>query len=66
MLFQPPFSGGLGEAVAGALSTEPGVSVTRMAVQGVPRSGKPDELMALFQIDAAAIVAKVKALVGCA
>ena len=54
--------GGLGDAVAGALSAE-GVKVHKLAVMELPRSGKSAELMAKYGIDAAAIVAKVKALV---
>jgi transketolase len=53
--------GGLGDAVAGELSVE-GIRVHKMAVNGMPRSGKPDELLAHFGIDADAIVKKVKAL----
>ena len=53
--------GGLGDAVAGELSSE-GVKVHKLAVNGLPRSGQAAELMAHFKIDAAAIVAKVKSL----
>jgi transketolase len=53
--------GGLGDAVAGELSSE-GVKVHKLAVNGLPRSGKAEELLAHFKIDAAAIVAKVKSL----
>jgi transketolase len=53
--------GGLGDAVAGELSCE-GVKVHKLAVNGIPRSGHPAELMAAFGIDAAAIVKKVKSL----
>jgi transketolase len=53
--------GGLGDAVAGELSCE-GVKVHKLAVNGIPRSGHPAELMAFFGIDAAAIVKKVKSL----
>jgi transketolase len=53
--------GGLGDAVAGELSSE-GVKVHKMAVNGLPRSGHAAELMAAFGIDAAAIVKKVKSL----
>ena len=53
--------GGLGDAVAGELSSE-GVKVHKLAVNGLPRSGKAEELMAAFGIDAAAIVKKVKSL----
>jgi len=53
--------GGLGDAVAGELSVN-GVKVHKLAVVGMPRSGKPEELIAHFGIDAAAIVKKVKSL----
>ncbi len=53
--------GGLGDAVAGELSAE-GIKVHKLAVNGVPRSGKAEELLAYFGIDAAAIVKKVKSL----
>jgi transketolase len=53
--------GGLGDAVAGELSSE-GVKVHKLAVHGLPRSGHAAELMAAFGIDAAAIVKKVKTL----
>ena len=53
--------GGLGDAVAGELSSE-GVKVHKLAVNGLPRSGHAAELMASFAIDAAAIVKLVKSL----
>ena len=53
--------GGLGDAVAGELSAE-GIKVHKLAVNGLPRSGKAEELLAYFGIDAAAIVKKVKSL----
>jgi transketolase len=53
--------GGLGDAVAGELSVD-GIKVHKLAVNGVPRSGKAEELLAHFGIDAAAIVKKVKSL----
>jgi len=53
--------GGLGDAVAGELSTD-GIKVHKLAVTALPRSGKPEELLAHFGIDAAAIVKKVKSL----
>lgn len=53
--------GGLGDAVAGELSVD-GVKVHKLAVRELPRSGKPEELLARFGIDAAAIVQKVKSL----
>jgi len=56
--------GGLGEAVLSALA-ERGVAarVTRLAVTDMPRSGKPDELLAAYGIDAAAIANAARALV---
>jgi transketolase len=54
--------GGLGDAVAGELSAD-GVKVHKLAVRELPRSGKAEELLAKYGIDAAAIVQKVKALV---
>jgi transketolase len=53
--------GGLGDAVAGELSAD-GIKVHKLAVTEVPRSGKAEELLAKFGIDATAIVKKVKAL----
>nr|XP_056712135.1 transketolase-like protein 1 [Euleptes europaea] len=52
--------GGIGEAVAAAVSGEPGLLVQSLAVSGVPRSGKPAELLDLFGISAKKIVAAVK------
>ena len=54
--------GGLGEAVAGELSVD-GIRVHKLAVFETPRSGKPEELMAKYGIDSAAIIKKVKSLV---
>ena len=53
--------GGLGDAVAGELSME-GIRVHKLAVTGLPHSGKAEELLAKFGIDAAAIAAKVRSL----
>lgn len=52
--------GGLGDAVDQAVSGR--APVIRLAVNGIPRSGAPAELMAHFGIDAAAIVKAVQAL----
>lgn len=54
--------GGIGEAVASALS-ETGVRVYRIGVVGIPHSGPPDALVTKFGIDAAAIADKVRAVV---
>ena len=53
--------GGLGDAVAGELSMD-GIKVHKMAVTELPHSGKAEELLAKYGIDAAAIVKKVKSL----
>jgi transketolase len=53
--------GGLGDAVAGELSME-GIKVHKLAVTHLARSGKPEELLAWYGIDAAGIVKKVKSL----
>jgi transketolase len=53
--------GGLGDAVAGALSVE-GIKVHKLAVFELPRSGKPEELLAKYGLDSAAIEKKVRSL----
>ena len=55
--------GGIGDAVAGAVSKE-GIKVHKLAVNDIPRSGKPEELMDMFAISANAIVRTVRRLVG--
>jgi transketolase len=52
-------SGGIGDAVARAVAPA-GLSVTRLAVSMIPRSGKPDELLDKFGISARHIVAAVR------
>ncbi len=55
--------GGIGEAVAGALvDAGLAVSIVRLAVSGMPTSGKPDELLAAAGIDASAIADAVRGL----
>ena len=49
------FSGGLGDAVAHAVAAA-GLTVKRLAVPEIPRSGKPDELLDKFGISARHIV----------
>ena len=51
--------GGLGDAVLDAVATE-GICVHKLAVTGIPRSGKPDELLERHGINANAIIQKVK------
>ena len=53
--------GGLGDAVLDAVATQ-GVYVHKLAVTGMPRSGKPEELLEYHGIGANAIVQKVKEL----
>jgi transketolase len=52
-------SGGIGDAVARAVAPA-GLAVTRLAVQEIPRSGKPEELLDKFGISARHIVAAVR------
>ncbi|XP_037687425.1 transketolase-like protein 2 [Choloepus didactylus] len=52
--------GGIGEAVCAAVSGEPDILVHQLAVSGVPRSGKPSELLDMFEISARHIIAAVK------
>jgi len=54
--------GGLGQAVAYELCNTD-IKIECLAVTKLPRSGKPAELMAFEEIDAAAIVKKVKEIV---
>jgi transketolase len=54
--------GGLGEAVLSALAGQE-FAFTHLAVREMPRSGKPDELLAAFGIDADAIAAAARSLV---
>nr|CAH8831662.1 unnamed protein product [Trichobilharzia regenti] len=57
--------GGIGDAVSAALS-QSGVihTVHRLGITEIPHSGKPDELIAKYGIDAKAIVRAVKTLLG--
>src|SRR3984957_19918225 len=54
--------GGLGDAVAGELSTD-GIRVHKLAIMTLPHSGKPEQRLAKYGIDYAAIVKKFKSLV---
>jgi transketolase len=53
--------GGIGDAVAGAVAPA-GIRVHQLLVREVPRSGKPEELLAAYGIDRKAIAEKVKSL----
>ncbi|RKU08913.1 transketolase [Candidatus Poribacteria bacterium] len=55
--------GGLGDAVLDAVATED-IYVHKLAVTGVPRSGKPEELLEYHGISADAIVQKVKDIIA--
>ncbi len=52
--------GGIGEAVRSALAGEP-TSIYSLAVRKVPKSGKPEELLAYEEISKDAIIKKVRA-----
>ena len=52
--------GGIGDAVANAVAPA-GLTVTRLAVREIPRSGKPEELVEHFGISARHIVEAVDA-----
>ncbi len=54
--------GGIGDAVASAVSPA-GIRVHQLAVREVPRSGKPEELLAAFGIDRTAIGNAVRQLI---
>ena len=51
--------GGIGDAVASAIAPE-GLTVRRLAVCEIPRSGTPDQLLDRYGISARHIVAAVK------
>ena len=52
--------GGLGDAVLASLATVRNTVVKKLAVTGVPRSGKPQEVIEAFGIPASTIVAACK------
>jgi transketolase len=54
-------AGGIGEAVASAVSSS-AIRVHQLSVNQVPRSGKPEELLAAYGIDRTAIARTVKSL----
>jgi transketolase len=54
--------GGIGDAVLGALAGD-GVRLTKMGICQIPHSGKPDQLLDHYGINARAIIDKVKQLV---
>ncbi len=56
-------AGGIGDAVAEAVA-DAGLTVHRLAVREIPRSGKPDELLDRYGISAAHIVDAVKAVLA--
>lgn len=57
------FDGGIGDAVLSALSEKRSIPLYKMAVQKMPRSGKPQELIELAGLSAAHIVRKVKEII---
>ncbi len=64
MFFFSQFLGGLGEAVAGAITEgRNNVIIKRLAVSRVARSGTCAQLMEMFEIDAKAVIAAVKEII---
>lgn len=57
-------TGGIGEAVAGALSEVRNAVVKRLAVPEIPRSGKPTELLDMYGISASCIVKAVNQMLA--
>ncbi len=55
--------GGIGDSVLEVLAQN-NTPVYKLAVNKIPRSGKPEELMEFMEIDAKAIVKKVKDVIG--
>lgn len=56
-------SGGLGEAVLSAVAEEKNITVRKLAVKEVPRSGPPTVLLEKYGISAKNIVNAVQQLV---
>jgi transketolase len=56
-------AGGIGDAVAGAVAGA-GLTVRRLAIREIARSGKPEELLDRYGISAKHIVEEVRALAG--
>jgi transketolase len=54
--------GGIGEAVAAAVQGH-GIRMQMLAVRELPRSGKPEQLLAAYGIDATSIAQAVRHLV---
>lgn len=55
--------GGLGEAVLSAIAEQPNIILRKIAVKEVPRSGKPEELLQYYGIDAASIVKQTESFI---
>ena len=56
-------AGGIGDAVAEAVAGA-GLTVRRLAIREIARSGKPEELLDRYGISAKHIVEEVRALAG--
>lgn len=56
-------AGGLGEAVLSAVASEPGIIVTKLAVNEVPRSGPSNVLLDKYGINAKSIVRAVESII---
>ena len=53
-------TGGLGDAVSSCVDEEEHITVKRMAVTNIPRSGQTKELLDMFGISASCIIQAVK------
>ncbi len=56
-------TGGLGDVVVEVLAEEKSIPVYKMGVTKIPRSGKPEELLEYEEIDAKAIIGKIKSII---
>ena len=58
------FPGGIGDAVCAAVSAESSITVHKLAVNGLPRSGPSAALLDMFGISSKHIVALAKKIIG--
>ncbi len=57
------FQGGLGSAVADVIASRSDITLKKLAVQEVPRSGPPEVLIDKFGIGARSIVQAIRELI---
>ena len=56
--------GGLGDAVAGELAEEPGLSIVKMGITEIPHSGEPEELLDRYGVSARHIAERVRRMIA--